>query len=97
MVSVAPKIENIRTDINGKPFKYIANNKVKGEGTIIAYTEEMIKEIMKCRNSVEYFARNYYKIVHQDFGFVNIDLRDYQNTCLDEFTDNRFNIVKFPR
>lgn len=96
-IEIASEIPDIRTDIYGKPFKYIANNKVKSEGTVIAYTEEMVKEIIKCRNDIEYFAKNYYKIVHQDFGFVNIDLRDYQLQCLNEFTENRFNIAKWPR
>lgn len=96
-VPEAPKIENPKVDYYGKPFKYIANSKIKSEGTVIAYTEEMIKEIMRCRKDIFYFAENYYKIVHPDFGFMNIDLRDYQNKCLQEFIDNRFSICKWPR
>ena len=90
-------IPNPNHDYYGKRFGYIANSKIKSAGTVIAFTKEMVLETQRCRKDIVYFAQTYYKIVHQDLGFIKIQLRDYQINCLEDFTEKRFNIAKWPR
>ncbi len=50
-------------------------------------------EIRKCRDDINYFAEKYFTIVHVDHGKMLIDLYDYQKDLLNQFEENRFNIV----
>lgn len=44
----------------------------------IEMTPEQIKEVVKCRNDIEYFLKTYVKIVSLDEGLVDFELWDYQ-------------------
>ncbi len=93
----APYPTDFTCDVDGKKFKYISNPKLKAADTRLAFEKEHIKELKRCSNDKEYFARRYYKIITQDDGLVNIDLRPYQLDCLNVFDENRFSILKYPR
>jgi hypothetical protein len=76
---------------------YLGNPNLKASGVIHHYTKEEVEEYMKCAKDVEYFARNYIKIVNVDFGLMPFDMWDFQAKMLHTFANNRFSICKLPR
>jgi len=61
-------------------------------------TNEQLNEIVKCRDSVEYFAENYIKIINVIDGMVNIRLNDYQKDIIDAYNgDSRSFYMHTPR
>ncbi|MFW6281857.1 MAG: hypothetical protein ACOC1O_03570 [bacterium] len=56
-------------------------------GEQIDYTQEMINEIIKCKQDIIYFAENYYTILTIDKGKTNIELWDWQKKVLKVFVD----------
>jgi len=74
------------------PTKY--NEYVKSPDMEIEYTEEMIDEIMKCKNDHEYFIKNYVKISTTDDGERFFDTPyPYQIELWNKFRYNRKNIA----
>lgn len=76
---------------------YLGNPRLKNAGVVHQYTKEELEEYIKCAQDVEYFARNYVKIVNVDRGLMNFDMWDFQAKMLHTFKDNRFAICKLPR
>ena len=54
---------------------------------------KQVKEIIKCGKDPSYFFNNYLKIQHPVKGLIAFDTYDFQDECLEDFIDNRFNIV----
>ena len=52
-----------------------------------------VKEIVKCGKDPNYFFKNYLKIQHPVKGLIPFDTFDFQDRCVEEFNDHRFNIV----
>ncbi len=63
---------------------------VKRPNQELEYTEDHIKEMIKCRDDIHYFVQNYVKIVTLDHGEVLFRPRDYQNETLELLANNRF-------
>jgi hypothetical protein len=57
---------------------YLGNEKLKRVGVELSYTEEQVKEIIKCTEDPVYFIRNYVKIVNVDKGLVPFDMWSFQ-------------------
>lgn len=76
---------------------YNGNPKLKAANAKIEYTEEQIKEFIKCSKDPKYFIKNHVKIIHIDRGIINFDMYQYQNQIVDKVIDNRFVICKMPR
>jgi len=72
---------------------YNGNPKLKKSGIDQPYTKEQIEEYKKCRDDIIYFTKKYCKIVSLDEGLINFELRDYQERLLNDYANNRFNIV----
>ena len=72
---------------------YLGNANIKRDGVSHNFTREELDEYIKCRESVEYFAEKYIKVIHIDKGLVPFEPYPYQRKLFKEFTDNRFNIV----
>ncbi len=49
---------------------YLGNDNLKRIGVELQYTEEQVKEILKCSEDPLYFVKNYVKIVNVDKGLV---------------------------
>lgn len=64
---------------------YKGDSLLRGPGEKIKYTDEMLKEFMLCKNDINYFAENYFKIITIDHGEQTIALRDYQKQILSDF------------
>ena len=76
---------------------YLGNARLKRVGVELSYTEEQLKEIVKCTENPVYFIRNYVKIVNVDRGLVPFEMWNFQENMVREFHDNRFVIAKMPR
>ena len=76
---------------------YLGNDNLKRIGIELSYTEEQIKEILKCSEDPVYFIKNYVKIVNVDHGLVPFTMWPFQEDMVHTFHDNRFSICKMPR
>jgi len=76
---------------------YKGNPNLKGAGAEISFTEEQIKEFIKCSKNPGYFIENYVKIVSIDEGLIPFKLYDFQKDMVGTFHSNRFTICKLPR
>ncbi len=52
-----------------------------------------VKEIIKCGKEPNYFFKNYLKIQHPVRGLIPFETFPFQDDCVDDFLENRFNIV----
>jgi len=73
------------------------DNYVKRPNAEIEYSEENIQELLKCRDDVEYFIKNYVKIVTLDHGEVQFEPREYQEKTIKLLQENRFFIGLWSR
>ena len=55
--------------------------------------QKQVQEIIKCGKDPNYFFKNYLKIQHPVRGLISFDTYEFQDECVDQFKDNRFNIV----
>jgi len=76
---------------------YLGNDRLKRVGIEISYTEEQVKEILKCAEDPVYFIKNYVKIVNVDLGLVPFEMWPFQEKMVEQFHDNRFCVCKMPR
>ena len=76
---------------------YLGNPLLKAAHVRVEYTEDSLKEYLKCKDDPIHFCNDYVKIVHVDHGLVNFDMYDYQEDMIDKFHNNRFVICKMPR
>ena len=82
---------------NRKMDGYLGNSNLKPSGVEIEFTEDQVKEYMKCAKDPVYFIRNYVKVVSLDKGLIPFDLYNYQEELLNIIHNNRFAIAKLPR
>ena len=54
---------------------------------------QQIQEIVKCGKNPAYFMKNYVKILHTVRGLIPFETYDFQDDCVTQFEQNRFNIV----
>ena len=76
---------------------YLGNPNLKKANTPIEFSEENIREFLRCKEDPVYFARNYIKIVSLDEGLVPFNMYDFQEKLIRNFHNSRFNICKMPR
>ena len=76
---------------------YLGNDRLKKVGVELSYTEDQVKEIIKCTEDPIYFIRNYVKIVNVDLGLVPFEMWPFQESMVRDFHENRFSICKMPR
>jgi hypothetical protein len=88
-----PRPAKIKEPKLAKREMYLGNPNLPSAEAKFEYTPEMVVEIEKCKNSITYFAQNYFYIVEPDLGKMLIPLLPYQLRLLKAFDENRFNIV----
>jgi hypothetical protein len=76
---------------------YRNNPKLKPPGVQLNYTEEQLKEYVKCANDPVYFCKKYVKVKTLDKGVMPFELYDYQERFVRTIHENRFSISKWPR
>jgi len=55
--------------------------------------KEIVKEIIRCGKDPVYFINNFVKISHPMEGLLDFKLYPFQENCIKQFQDYRFNIV----
>lgn len=75
------------------------NELIRGAGEQIEYTEHQIKELIRCREDIIYFAEKYFYIKTVDKGDILIPLFEYQKRILKAYVDppKRHIILMMPR
>jgi len=76
---------------------YLGNPNLKKANTAVEFTEEQIREFLKCKDDPLYFANTYVQIVTLDKGLMPFTPYDFQEKLISNFHENRFNICKMPR
>jgi hypothetical protein len=76
---------------------YRNNSKLKPPGIQLNYTEEELKEYVKCSKDPVYFCSKYVKVKTLDKGVMPFELYDYQQRFVKTIHENRFTISKWPR
>ena len=76
---------------------YLGNPLLKKANTPIEFTEEQIREFVRCKSDPVYFAKNYVKIVTLDKGLQPFAMYPFQERLVNNFHQHRFNICKMPR
>ena len=55
--------------------------------------QKQVAEIIKCGKDPAYFFNTYLKIQHPVKGLIPFNTYPFQDECVQDFIDNRFNIV----
>lgn len=80
-------------DTKGRLISFNGDTSLKGLKQPLAYTQDHITELLKCKNDIIYFAENYMYIMNLDEGMIKPKIRDYQKEMLKAYQDNRKTIV----
>lgn len=59
----------------------------------VEYTPKFVHELIRCSNDPVYFIRKYVKIQHPVRGAINFELYQYQIDLINNFHENKLNIV----
>lgn len=76
---------------------YLGNKNLKRKDIRLEFTEDQVREYLRCARDIEYFCANYVKIINVDKGLVQFTPYQYQVNMFDTFEDNRYTICKMPR
>lgn len=70
-------------------FSFRGNKGLRGEGSVVDYTAEMVEEYLKCKEDPIYFIKKYVKVIHPDRGIVLMELYDYQERMIRAYHENK--------
>lgn len=79
----------METQSTSKRLSYNGNPNLKQIGTAISYTEEQVREIIKCSQDAVYFIEAYCQIVSLDRGLIPFKLYDCQKEKVNVILGNR--------
>ena len=86
---------SIREDLNKGSYK--GSPLLKSRGEQFEFTQEQVREFIKCSQDPEYFIRSYVKVISLDDGIVPFHPYPFQQELVKSFHNNRFTICKLPR
>ena len=72
---------------------------IRGMGEQIEYSEEQLKEYIRCKEDILYFAEKYFYIISIDKGEIKIPLREYQKKISKALMNppKRHSLISAPR
>ena len=76
---------------------YLGNPNLKKANVAVDWTEDNIREYLKCKDDPVYFTEKYIRIINLDKGLVPFEMYPFQEKLVRNFHGNRFNICKMPR
>ena len=76
---------------------YLGNPNLKRANVAQSFTDDQVAEFIKCSKDPVYFIKNYIQIISLDRGLIPFELYDFQESMVERFHANRFNIAKLPR
>jgi len=59
----------------------------------VSTRQQQINEIVRCGKEPVYFINKYLKIEHPTKGLLPFDTYPFQDDCIKDFNDHRFNII----
>jgi len=84
-----------RDDLNQGSYK--GSPLLKSRGEQFEFTQEQVKEFIKCSQDPEYFISKYVKVISLDDGIIPFHPYPFQQKLVNSFHNNRFTICKLPR
>ena len=69
---------------------YLGNPNLKKANTQQSFTEEHVKEFLKCKADPVYFTEKHIKIVNVDEGLVSFNMYKFQKKLLKNLEKNKF-------
>jgi hypothetical protein len=75
--------------LSSKPTSYNGNPNLKQIGTVVSYSADQVREIIKCTTDPIYFIENYCQIVSLDKGLIPFKLYDCQKEKVHTILNNR--------
>ena len=104
MIFTSKLVQEATDSINdGIVIKRYQNPWLKGEvglrraGVVFKMSPEEQEEYIKCALDIDHFVEKYCMVKREDGSIGNITLRDYQAEILENFVNNRFNILMASR
>ena len=76
---------------------YKGNPQLKSALVQQEYTEDQVKEFIRCQKDPIHFIEQYVKIISLDEGLIPFKLYPFQKDIVGTFHNNRFTICKLPR
>lgn len=76
---------------------YKSNINLKRANAPLEFEEWQIEEIKKCSEDIVYFAENYVKVVHPDYGFIPFTPYDYQRELIEILQNNKRAVINQSR
>ena len=76
---------------------YYLNPQIKRTNLPENYSEDQVKEYIRCSQDPEYFIEKYVRINSLDHGFIPFKLRGYQKSLIKSFHKNRKVVLLSPR
>tara|TARA_B100000579_G_scaffold22215_1_gene15634 strand:- start:4050 stop:5702 length:1653 start_codon:yes stop_codon:yes gene_type:complete len=76
---------------------YLGNPNLKKANVAYDFSQDDVKEFVKCSKDPVYFIRQYIRIVSLDEGIIPFTMYDFQEDMVARFHKHRFNIAKLPR
>lgn len=70
---------------------------IRRSGVVFKMSTEEQEEYIRCALDIHYFTEKYCKVKTEDGSINNIKLRDYQEEIMNNFVNNRFNILMASR
>jgi len=93
-------IKEVKNQFIEKEFSvgsFRGSTNLKGPGTQIGWTSELIEEFIKCSKDPIYFGQKYMKIVSVDKGLIPIKMYEYQKELVLSVKNNRSTIAECAR
>lgn len=75
----------------------VRQGKFPRAGDVHEWTEEEVREYVKCKDDPAYFIRTYMKIINVDLGLTPFELYPFQEKMVRSYHKNRFNITMCSR
>ena len=72
---------------------YLGNPNLKKSNVNINYTEEQVKEFVKCAKDPVYFMKKYCQIQHPTRGRIPFKLYPFQEKSLENLSEHDYNII----
>lgn len=76
---------------------YLGNRNLKKSYVPLEWTQDNIKEFIRCTRDPQYFIETYVKIINIDKGLVSFEPYKFQKDLIQKATSERFVICKMPR
>lgn len=94
---IPPKLKDFTHDADGDEIQYKNNTSIKPKGCRLRLKQTHIDEYAFCSCRPIYTIKNYFKVVHQDYGIVNLDPYTFQEKIIQTTFKEKRTLVRVGR